>query len=246
MKVTNQLKKNLKKVGQSQVFLYILVFISLLNLLGFLKDNNIMALVIFLLTGLGTAYLTKNMIFILLSAIIVTNLIIGLNLLKKKNLEGLKNRNRKRLSRNHKKGKGRNLQSVEEFAELSDSDDEDDDSDEEEEIKPALITNAQKSRAKERQNKIPSAVVDDDDNAAPLGKNSSMLDLLATKKKSIKNISKMLGNNNLNSMTQDATKILDHQDKLLDKLERLEPLVNRAGSMLERFQGSKLGKFMGK
>ena len=237
MKVTNLLKKNLKKIGHSQIFLYVLVIVAVLNLIGFLMQNNITALVIFLITGLGMTYITKNMIYVLLVTILLTNFIVGMKLLGKKNhMEGLKNK--KRINRRHKK----NLNSVEHFSEITDDDSE---SDEEEEVKPAIMTNAQKNSAKGRQNKIPAAVMDDDDDAAPLNKKSSMINQLNTKQKAMNNISKMLGSNNLNNMTKDANKILDHQDKLLEKLEKLEPLVMRAGSMLERFQGSKLGKMVG-
>ena len=239
MKSSTLLNRNLKKLSKSKVLLYVLVLIALLNIVALIKENNIKALVVFILVGLASTLVTKNMIHVLLIAILVTNFLIAMKVFGKKNtLEGLdgdepvKSKNRRR----------KNLQNVEEFSLDSD----DDDSDDEDDVRPAVNSNAQKTKAKERQNKLPSAIMSDADDASPIDADTSILNVLKTKNKSLNNMMKHMDSKKMNVMSNDAHKILDHQEKLLDKLEKMEPLVNRAGGMLERFQNSKIGKLLGK
>ena len=239
MKTSALLNRNLKNLSKSKVLLYVLVLIAILNIVAFIKENNMKALAVFIVIGLASTFVTKNMIHVLLITILVTNFLIAMKVLGKRNLfEGLDNNDSSRQRR-----KRRSLQSVEEFSLDSDEDDEDD---EEDEVRPAGNSHAQKMKAKDRQNKLPAAVMSDADDAAPISSDTSILNSLKTKSKSLNSMMKNMDSKKMNLMSKDAHQILDHQERLLDKLEKMEPLVNRAGGMLERFQGSKLGKLLGK
>ena len=87
-------KKLFNSVTQNPVFLYLLLVVAVFNLLVYLQNNNLAAVVLFLVTGYVTTLYTKNMSIILLSAIMITSLLTCLGYLKNLSLkEGLKNGN---------------------------------------------------------------------------------------------------------------------------------------------------------
>ena len=57
--------------------LYLVVFLSVTNMFGYLAMSNINALIYFLIIGLITSIFTKNMCIILLSALILSNIFIA-------------------------------------------------------------------------------------------------------------------------------------------------------------------------
>lgn len=57
--------------------LYLVVFLSITNMFGYLAMSNINALIYFLIIGLVTSIFTKNMCIILLSALILSNIFIA-------------------------------------------------------------------------------------------------------------------------------------------------------------------------
>ena len=76
------LKNIFKKVMHSKTLLYVLFGLAIVNLIGYLMQNNLAAIVLFLLIGFGSSHLTKNMIYVLLLAILVTNFIVRRGILK--------------------------------------------------------------------------------------------------------------------------------------------------------------------
>ena len=65
-------KKNINKFFQNKIILYIILGISLINLIGFLATNNLSAIIIFLLLGFISSIYTKNMSYILLIPLVLT------------------------------------------------------------------------------------------------------------------------------------------------------------------------------
>lgn len=59
----------------NKVFLYIVFAVSLVNLLLWIVDGDIINVIIFLLVGFLTAFFSKNMIIILLFSLVVSNII---------------------------------------------------------------------------------------------------------------------------------------------------------------------------
>ena len=57
--------------------LYLVVFLSITNMFGYLAMANINALIYFLIIGLATSVFTQNMTIILLSALILSNILIA-------------------------------------------------------------------------------------------------------------------------------------------------------------------------
>ena len=75
-------KKNINKFFQNKIVLYIILGISLINLIGFLATNNLSAIIIFLLLGFISSIYTKNMSYILLIPLVLTNILLLCNGIK--------------------------------------------------------------------------------------------------------------------------------------------------------------------
>jgi len=93
-------KKMMKDIFHNKIVLYILLAIAVFNLLSYLGQNNLCAIVLFLVIGLSSTYYTKNMIFVLLSTIILTNLLVNVGFLRlfglREGLEGEKKEGEKK------------------------------------------------------------------------------------------------------------------------------------------------------
>ena len=77
---TKSISKSLSKTGSGKGFLrnktvlYIVTFIALMNLLGYVSLNNFNAVVMFLAVGIIAFQFTKNMIIVLLACLLATNI----------------------------------------------------------------------------------------------------------------------------------------------------------------------------
>lgn len=80
----------LKSLLKNKNFLYFVLFIAVVNTFGYLMLRDTKSVILFALVGLLTSYFTKNMIIVLLSAIVVTNLYAG-SILGLRIKEGMEN-----------------------------------------------------------------------------------------------------------------------------------------------------------
>ena len=67
----------MKKLLKNKTILYIVLFITVTNVMGYLMVNNVDAIILLFLVGLLTSYFSKNMIVVMLAAIVFTNLLVG-------------------------------------------------------------------------------------------------------------------------------------------------------------------------
>ena len=82
------MKFDLKDSMKDKRVLYIVLFLAVTNLVGFLMARNFNAVVIFLLVGFITTYFSRNMIVVMLVAMVVTNILSGVKIIK----EGMENK----------------------------------------------------------------------------------------------------------------------------------------------------------
>ena len=68
------MKVNLKSLLKDKNVLYVVFFIAVINLVGFLMIQDLNAVFFMLIVGFLTSYFSKNMIIILLTALVATNL----------------------------------------------------------------------------------------------------------------------------------------------------------------------------
>ena len=72
-----KMKMNVRSLLRDKNVLYIVSFLAFTNLFGYLLLQNFDAVVFFLIVGFLTSYFSKNMIVVLLVAMISTNFIVG-------------------------------------------------------------------------------------------------------------------------------------------------------------------------
>mgnify|MGYP007047372994 CR=1 FL=1 len=78
----SSLQKSLNTLTHNKIVLYAVVALALVNLLGYLKQNNLMAVGVFLVVGYGMTHVSKNMVYVLLTAVVATNFVVRPNLLR--------------------------------------------------------------------------------------------------------------------------------------------------------------------
>jgi hypothetical protein len=71
--------KSVNKLLSNNVVLYVVMIVSLTNLIGYISLNDTISVLVFLLTGMITSYYTGNMTLILLAPIVVTNVLYGMD-----------------------------------------------------------------------------------------------------------------------------------------------------------------------
>ena len=214
--------KNFNKLFQNKIVLYILLGLSFLNLLGYLAKNNLTAIIIFLLTGYGTTFFTKNMSYILLVPLLLTNFLVALFSMQRLSL---------------KEG----MDEKKEDLDKEEVNNEDVEEEEEEEPMPKKET---KKTSKEKE-LMPETFDDNDDDDE-----ESLVD---TKLKSsenmenaYKNLEKMMGSKNFQNMGGSIKQIAGDQQALFNIIEKMDPLMNKVGGMLDKFESSKLSSLLPK
>lgn len=94
---TTTVKKFFKDLTHNEIAMYLLLGIALINLLTYLQYNYFGGIIIFLFVGLLATHYTKNMVVILATTILVTNLLISLGFLSnlgyKEGMKGNKKNN---------------------------------------------------------------------------------------------------------------------------------------------------------
>lgn len=75
-----RLEKTVKNLSTNVYLLYIVLFIAVFNLIGYLGDNDLNSVIIFMLLGFLTQFFTKNMIVILSVPVLLTAFISSLNI----------------------------------------------------------------------------------------------------------------------------------------------------------------------
>lgn len=68
---------------QNKYVLYVILFFSVVNILGYLVLNDFGSITLFILVGLLTSYFNKNMAIILACSLLITNLMVSRNYLNK-------------------------------------------------------------------------------------------------------------------------------------------------------------------
>ena len=86
------MKLNMKSLLKDKNVLRIVALVSVLNLLGYLMMQNLDAVAFFVIIGFLTTYFSKNMIVVLLVAMISTNFLVMSRSAGKKMVEGMENK----------------------------------------------------------------------------------------------------------------------------------------------------------
>lgn len=216
------MKLNLKALLRNTKVLYVVFGIALLNFFTYIMNNQFDAVVAFIVFGFITRYLfSKNMIVILLSAMFITNTMMGFNYFKGTVIEGLENA--KKDGKKGTKPKGKKVPAKKEpvkekfESRLSGSKYNNDDSDD-----------------------YDDAVHDIMDDSKKMPK----IDYASTLESAYDNLDNLLGSDAIRSMTEDTQRLAEKQKQLMGNIQKLEPMMNKAGDMLKGLDIGKMGDML--
>ena len=202
--------KRLPKVFSNKYALYIVLFLAVTNILGYLSIGDVHSLIFFLAVGFLTTYFSKNMVVVLVVAMLATNFLYAGRKMK----EGLLGWNLKELPTGP-------FRTFHEGFEGKDDDDEDESDDEED-----------KSESKESLATISPAAAtesEEDEEDESVGKR---IDYAATMEQAYNNLSNVLGKGGIESLSKETKGLLDQQKQLAGQLESMAPLLKDAKSLL--------------
>ena len=209
---------------KDKVVLYIVLFFSVTNVIGYLMLHNLEAVLMFIVIGMLTTYFTRNMIVVMLTALIATNAIVGAQragaaregFVEGKTDEDVKNKTQKKAVMDAKEKKKQSKPANKEGMEPGGND--------------APVADA------------PAAVDEEESGRKP------RIDYAATLESAYDNLDKLLGSDALSNMSADTQKLAQKQEALMANLGKLEPMIQKAGSMLEGLEasGGAIGKLIDK
>ena len=208
------------KLLTNKYVLYVVLFLAITNILGYLSIQDFHSLVFFIAVGFLTGYFSKNMIVILGVAMLATNfLFVG-----KKVKEGLMGWNLKQLPTGPFK----------KFHEgFKDGKDDDDDETKESIKRKTGMTNISASPATESE--------EDEVDESP----GKRIDYASTMEQAYNNLSGVLGKGGLANLSKETKSLLDQQKQLAGQLESMAPLLKDAKSLLNNMNLPNMGELEG-
>jgi len=199
-----------KKVLTNKFVLYLVAFLALTNVLGFLMRNDMDSLIFFVSLGYLSSYFSKNMIVNFLIAILGTNVILANGAVREGFKEG-----------NHEE------------------EEDDDFPDEAGPGKPEGFKKKKKKRESLR-NLKPQRLrrhqgswdeEDDEDNGV------ARIDSAATMAATYKQMENVLGSGGMRNLAKDTKNLVDQQKGLMKSVEQMQPMMKQLGGMVSSFGG---------
>ena len=212
----------MKSLLQNKYVLYVVLFIAVTNVLGYLAIEDFDSVACFAAIGALTSYFSKNMIVILGVALIGTNIVFANNRI----LEGMSH------GKKDKKNKKDKISEIEK--EKKDKKDKKDDDEEEDEegFGQRNVPSSKPAKA--------GADEEEEDGV-------SRIDHAATMEQAYDNLNKMLGKGGMKNLTNDTKGLMNQQKDLMEQLKGFAPLMEQAGDMLDKLGGmDNLQGLMGK
>ena len=241
--------------------LYIVAFLAIMNFFGYIILRDSYALLIFLSVGFISTYFSKNMTVVLLSTLLLTNFITVLSRNFIVNKEGFDATDAET-----------DAAAATTTADSADSPDSPDSTDSASATakKPAIAsgvagaggassksskkvaatasstkmaTTVQKPNSqKEAMTELSPASLDDEDDL-PI---NNRVDYAKTLEKAYDNLENLVGKDGVNGLTSQTTVLMDQQQKLMENMKSMEPLLKTAQSFLDKFESSSMGKLFEK
>lgn len=236
-KMGTKVQQNFIKNTNNKYFLYVMLFLGISTVLGFLSVKNFNAVILFIVVAFAMRYFTKNIGVIMLVAVILSNIISV-----KSTIEGMTGETAgKTKGKKAKKAKSKTVKHDTE----DDEDDNDDNSDKGNKGDKGDATKklVKKLALQEKKGEGMAPIdyemsetveVEEDDDDA--------IDIKSTQQAAYNNLNKLIGEKGFTKMTQDTEKLMNQQENLAKAMESIGPLVQNAEKMM---QGLNLDRFTG-
>jgi len=197
------------KLLTNKYVLYAVVFIAVANVLGYLVTNKLNAVVFFGLVAFLTSNFSKNMVVILLVALVATNFLMA-NKFTREGLENMGPDKKKEGMADKKKEEDKKKEMVKE-----------------EPVKPT-----EEKKKEKFGNKHASKL----SNAAPVNSDGgSRIDYTSTIEGAYDNLDKILGGEGITKLTGDTQKLMEQQQRLFESMKSMAPMIENAKGMLDGF-----------
>ena len=215
------MKRNLNAMLKNKIVLYIVFFIAVSNVFGYLMINEFDAIMLFFLVGFLTSYFSKNMIIVMATAIIATNTFIGSKKVSGRSLlEGMKGKTDNKVKNNAEKKSKQHNNNDEDNDDKNDEDNDEDkkDTDSFSSLKPL----------------------------APLSidKSDTGLDYTGSLEAAYDNLDKLLSSDALSKMSKDTQTLAEKQNKLMGNIGKLTPMIQSAQDMMKSLDNNKIESLM--
>lgn len=226
---------NFNKLLVNKTFLYVVFFLAITNVLGYLFMGDDQALTQFILIGIITYFFNKNMAVVLLVALLMTNFL-KVTSISVNRKEGMENKEEDMEMEDEEEG-GTDLsmdmmdqmqeQLIEKVEKASET--------------PALKEPRRKtknSRAMEKEeflNTGPTKKTKKEKFQNSKKKGGNYVDQAATLEAAYDNLDGILGKDGINKLTAETSTLLNQQKNLAKTMESMAPLVKNAKEMLSGF-----------
>ena len=248
------LQKTFSSLMTNKYFLYFIVVLSAVNIIGYLTMNNTDAVIFFALLGFITFNFSKNMTIVLLVSMIATNLFMVSKPFTSFEAFTEGSGDVSGGPKNSKAGPGRGGKSQDDIGGLEPMtiegnndtyvEEEDVEEEEEEEVVEEKPTKKKKSAKKVLEDISSRKKESFDLSPAPV-KKSSHIDYASTLEDAYKNLEKMLGNGGLQNLTTDTKKLMEQQTQLFNSMENITPMLAQAQQMMKGMDLESINKFAG-
>ena len=253
MKRKSSKKMDMNSLLRSRNTLYLVLFLSVMNLFSYLMLKQLDAVAFFIIVGFLATYFSKNMIIVLLAAMVSTFLLVQVRLLGNSGREGMETMD---ASGNViKDEKDKDTKSEDKDTEKEDKDKKTDEKDKkpedkkeftgkerEEATKPSGDLKTANSEKKEKftQQLNPARYNSADDDDTP--RHKPKVDYSATLESAYDNLDKLLSSDAIRNMSEDTGRLAEKQQKLMGNIQKLTPIMDKASSVL---QGLDIGGISG-
>ena len=221
---------DLKSLLKDKNVLYVTLFIAISNMFAYLMFRQFDAIIFFIVIGIIASYFSKNMIVIMLVALVSTNLAISIKMIGKVS-EGMKN-----MKQTVKKGnENMDTKATKPLMQAKAAN-----------PKGMAVNGKKKNNGKDAftQQLNPArinAMSDDEDGEDD---SSPSVNYASTLESAYDNLDKLLSSDAISKMSEDTHRLAEKQQMLMGNINKLQPMMQKAGSLLKGLDMEGMGKMM--
>lgn len=246
-----KIPKSFSKMLENKYVLYFVLFLTLVNLLGYMMLGNFNAIIFFILAAFLTANFSKNMIVVLSIPLILTSVFM-VGKAVKEGFEEMKpvDERMKDIDKEIKEKKDKvdelikaGINTDDDKKKLKDLNNEIDDLNKK---KEKLLTEKNEKKDDKKDEKK-----DEKPDETPTEKMSTMykkenrIDYASTVEDAYDDLNKILGGNGIKQLTDDTQNLMKQQLQLADAMKSMTPLMEQAQNLLQGFDMKSLSSLAG-
>jgi hypothetical protein len=213
------MKFDIQSLLKDKNVLYVTLFIAITNMFAYLMFRQFDAVIFFVIVSVIASHFSKNMIIILLAAILSTNFAVSVKVIGKVK-EGMTNRDDdNKAVPKQEDTKKKNTLNTPKPVEGKDK-------------------NSKKQGFTQQLNpaRINAADGDDDEDYD----SQPTIDYASTLESAYDNLDKLLSSDAINNMSEDTHRLAEKQQLLMGNINKLQPMMEKAGSLLEGLNMEKM------